>query len=161
MELYIFRHGIAEDAVAGQSDADRALTDEGRKKTAEVVKTARRAGFEPSLIVSSPYLRAIQTARIAADEFGYRGRGGAHRNAGSARHPGRCLERTAGLPGGSGGSAGRARAAVEPAGSVSPCGARSLRVEMKKAAMVRIDLESFGPAPHGTLRWMITPKLAG
>jgi hypothetical protein len=32
--------------------------------------------------------------------------------------------------------------------------APGLRVEMKKAAMMRIDLESFGAAPHGTLRWM-------
>ena len=38
--------------------------------------------------------------------------------------------------------------------------APGLRVEMKKAAMVRIDVESFGAAPRGTLRWMITPKLA-
>ena len=38
-------------------------------------------------------------------------------------------------------------------------GAPALRVEMKKAAMVRIDVESFGAMPHGTLRWMITAKL--
>jgi hypothetical protein len=31
-------------------------------------------------------------------------------------------------------------------------------VELKKAAMVRIDVESLGPAPHGTLRWIVTPK---
>ncbi len=37
----------------------------------------------------------------------------------------------------------------------------ALRVEVKKAAMARIDIETFGPAPHGTLRWLITPKLAG
>jgi hypothetical protein len=34
MELYLFRHGIAEEAAPGQSDATRALTGEGRKKTA-------------------------------------------------------------------------------------------------------------------------------
>ena len=32
---------------------------------------------------------------------------------------------------------------------------------MKKAAMVRIDVEALGAVPRGTLRWMITPKLAG
>jgi phosphohistidine phosphatase len=37
----------------------------------------------------------------------------------------------------------------------------ALRVEMKKAAMVRIDVDGYGLAPRGTLRWMITPKIAG
>src|ERR1035441_9919147 len=73
MELYLFRHGIAEEAAPGQSDAKRALTDEGRKKTAEVVAAARRAGVEPSLIVSSPYVRAVETAQIAVEGFGYKG----------------------------------------------------------------------------------------
>ncbi len=160
MELYIFRHGIAEDAVAGQSDADRALTDAGRKKTAEVVRTARRAGVDPSLIVSSPYLRAIQTARIAADEFGYRGE---------------VLRTETLVPHGTPEDVWselrdyRDERAVLLAGH-EPLLSRlvawllaapELRVDMKKAAMVRLDLESFGPAPQGTLRWMITPKLAG
>src|ERR1700760_1085438 len=73
MELYLFRHGIADDPQAGQSDADRALTAEGRRKTAEVIKTARRAGLDPSLIVSSPYKRAMETAQIAADGLDYKG----------------------------------------------------------------------------------------
>jgi phosphohistidine phosphatase len=160
MELYVFRHGIAADAVAGQPDADRALTDVGRKKTAEVVRTARRAGVDPSLIVSSPYLRAIQTARIAADEFGYRGE---------------VLRTEALVPHGTPEEVWselrdyRDEPAVLLAGH-EPLLSRlvawllaapELRVDMKKAAMVRIDLENFGPAPQGTLRWMITPKLAG
>ncbi len=70
MELYLFRHGIAEEGAPGQSDAKRALTDEGRKKTAEVVAAARRAGVEPSLIISSPYVRAVETAQIAVEGFG-------------------------------------------------------------------------------------------
>jgi phosphohistidine phosphatase len=160
MELYIFRHGIAADAVAGQPDADRALTDAGRKKTAEVVRTARRAGVDPSLIVSSPYLRAIQTARIAADEFGYRGE---------------MLRTETLVPHGTPEDVWselrdyRDERAVLVAGHEPLLSqlvawllaAPELRVDMKKAAMVRLDLESFGPVPHGTLRWMITPKLVG
>ena len=44
MELYLFRHGIAEDAPPGRSDASRALTAEGRQRTAAVAKMARHAG---------------------------------------------------------------------------------------------------------------------
>lgn len=158
MELYLFRHGIAEDAKPGRPDANRALTDEGKKKVADVVKAARRAGVEPSLIVSSPYVRAVETARIAAEVFEHK----------------RDVVRTEALvPHGSPEKVWaelrdyREETAVLLAGHepllshlvsfllASP----ALRVEMKKAALVRIDVESFGAMPHGTLRWMITAKL--
>src|SRR5439155_27186685 len=38
-----------------------------------VLEQAREAGMAPSLILSSPYLRAIETAEIAAEVLGYRG----------------------------------------------------------------------------------------
>jgi phosphohistidine phosphatase len=157
MELYLFRHGIAEDAKPGRPDANRPLTDEGRKKVAEVVKAARRAGVEPSLIVSSPYVRALETARIASEVFEYKGE----------------IVRTEALvPHGSPEKMWaelrdyHEQTAIFIAGHepllshlvslllASP----ALRVDMKKAAMVRIDVESFGAMPHGTLRWMITAK---
>jgi hypothetical protein len=31
---------------------------------------------------------------------------------------------------------------------------------MKKAALVRIDVERFGPRPAGVLKWMLTPSVA-
>src|SRR5450759_3166341 len=73
MELYLFRHGIAEDARPGQSDSERALTSEGKRKLRTVVKTAIQAGLAPSLILTSPYKRAVQTAQIAADVLKYHG----------------------------------------------------------------------------------------
>lgn len=160
MEIYLFRHGIAEDAQAGKRDADRALLDQGRKKVGEVVKTARRAGLNPSLIVSSPYARAMQTAQVAVDELGYKRE---------------IVKIDALVPHGSAEGVWhdlrgfRDEPAILVAGhepllsrlTAYLLGAPALRVEMKKAAMVRIDVESFGPSPHGTLRWMITPKLAG
>lgn len=160
LELYLFRHGIAEDAQPGRRDADRALTDEGRKKTAEVVKAARRAGLEPALVVSSPYLRAVQTAKIAIDELAYKGD---------------LVKTEALVPHGTPEGVWHELREYRDQPSVLLAGhepllsrltayllaAPALRVEMKKAAMVRIDIETFGPTPHGTLRWMITPKLAG
>lgn len=158
MELYLFRHGIAEDARPGRPDAERALTEEGKKKTAEVVKRARRAGVEPSLIISSPYKRAVETAQIAVEGFGYQ----------------REIVRTETLvPHGSPEKVWaelreyREETSILLAGH-EPLMSRlaaymlaspALRIEMKKAAMIRIDMGSMGAAPHGTLRWMITPKL--
>ena len=160
MELYLFRHGIAEDGAPGSPDSDRELTEEGRRKVAEVVRTAKRAGVGPSLIVSSPYKRAVETAKIAIDGFGYKAE---------------LVQTPALVPHGhpeivwSELREYREEPAILLAGHeplmshliayllASP----GLRVEMKKAAMVRIDVGSTGPAPHGTLRWMIYPKLCG
>jgi phosphohistidine phosphatase SixA len=38
-------------------------------------------------------------------------------------------------------------------------GAPALQVDLKKAALVRIDQESFSGAPRGILKWMLTPRL--
>jgi len=38
--------------------------------------------------------------------------------------------------------------------------APSLMVDMKKSAMLRIDVATLGTAPRGVLQWMIVPKLA-
>jgi len=158
MELYLFRHGIAEDGRAGSTDSERQLTDEGRKKTAEVAKLARKSGVEPSLIMSSPYIRARQTARIAAEEMGYQGQIVAIESLaphGSPEAVWKDIRDYSDLE-------SVLLAGHEPLMSRLVAyflNAPSLRVEMKKAAMVRIDLESARANPHGLLRWMIIPKL--
>jgi phosphohistidine phosphatase len=159
MEIYLFRHGIAEDGKPGQADSSRELTDEGRKKTADVVKLARKAGVRPSLILTSPYARARQTAQIAAGGLDYEGN---------------VLPIDSLVPHSSPENVWKDirdhghEASILLAGHEPLMGrlvgyllnAPSLRVEMKKAAMVRVDLESLRAAPHGILRWMILNKLA-
>jgi len=49
MEIYIFRHGIAEEGHAGQPDSERALTSEGKKKLRTVLRAMREAGEAPAL----------------------------------------------------------------------------------------------------------------
>ncbi len=70
LELYILRHGIAEDGEAGQPDSARKLTKEGRDKLALVIERAKAAGVRPSVILTSPYVRAVETAQIAAGILG-------------------------------------------------------------------------------------------
>src|ERR1700682_1760403 len=66
MQMYILRHGIAEDAAPGGSDADRALTREGKEKLRRVLQCAHAAGVRPSLIMTSPLQRALETAELPA-----------------------------------------------------------------------------------------------
>ena len=65
MEIYILRHGIADEPKSGVPDAERALTDTGKEKLRAVLEQAKEADVRPSLILTSPYKRATQTAHIA------------------------------------------------------------------------------------------------
>jgi phosphohistidine phosphatase len=65
--VYLMRHGIAADATAGMSDADRALTADGVRKTTRVAVGLQKLGVKPDLILSSPLRRAEETARLTAD----------------------------------------------------------------------------------------------
>lgn len=69
MKLFVTRHGIAEDVAPSMQDFDRALTDKGRKRTREVGKALRHAGEVPELMLSSPLVRALQTAEILQSVF--------------------------------------------------------------------------------------------
>ena len=158
MELYLLRHGIAEDGRPGSADSARELTDEGREKTAAVLKRAKLGGVAPSLLLSSPYIRAHQTAKIAARELDYEGD----------------IELIESLvPHGTPESVwadirDRADEAAILLAGHEPLlsslvayllNSPALRVDMKKAALVRLDVQSVGAMPHGTLRWMLVPKL--
>jgi phosphohistidine phosphatase len=71
MNLYIIRHAIAVDEGTSdyESDSERPLTDKGRKKMRQIAKSLRNLGVEFDLILSSPYVRARETAEILADVF--------------------------------------------------------------------------------------------
>ncbi|MBI3935315.1 MAG: phosphohistidine phosphatase SixA [Acidobacteria bacterium] len=67
--LYILRHGVA---VARESpdfpdDDARPLTPKGIKKLQQAVEGLIRTGFEPDWIVTSPLVRAKETAAIVAE----------------------------------------------------------------------------------------------
>jgi phosphohistidine phosphatase len=69
MLLYIVRHGIAIDREDPKcpSDPERYLTPDGIKRTKEVAKSVAALIDEAELFVSSPYVRAMQTAEIFAE----------------------------------------------------------------------------------------------
>ena len=66
MQLYVIRHGIAEDAAPGQDDAERALTDAGKQKLRREVKGLRELGWTFERVLTSPWLRATETAKLLA-----------------------------------------------------------------------------------------------
>jgi phosphohistidine phosphatase len=71
MILYLVRHGIAVDRTDTNCppEVERYLTREGIKKTREVAEGVHALGVRPTVFVTSPYVRAAQTAQIFAEVF--------------------------------------------------------------------------------------------
>ena len=67
--LYLVRHGVAEDYASSGRDFDRRLTDEGREKMARAARGLAALGTEIEVLVSSPLVRAVQTADEIAEAF--------------------------------------------------------------------------------------------
>lgn len=70
--LVLLRHGIAEDAVEGKPDEERALTSEGHAQVKQIAKGLEHVLPKALAIYSSPLLRATQTALWVSK--GYRSR---------------------------------------------------------------------------------------
>jgi phosphohistidine phosphatase len=159
MQIYLLRHGIAENARPDQPDSERALTPEGRKKLREVLKTAKAAEVRPSLILTSPYRRALETAEIAATALGYQQK---------------LLRTQALIPAGEPSAVWDELRVHKGESEILLVGheplfsqltaflldAPSLLIDFKKGALVRVDMENFGARPRGILRWLLPPKVA-
>lgn len=74
MDLLLFRHGIAEPSSAAVDDADRALTDEGRDRTRAAARGLLRLLPGIDLILTSPKVRARQTAELLSEVMGVKPR---------------------------------------------------------------------------------------
>jgi phosphohistidine phosphatase len=157
MELYLLRHGIAEDRASTGRDADRALTEDGKRKLHKVLRRAKKAGVQPVLILSSPLKRALETAAIAAEELEYKSEI-ARTNALVPNSTPRDLW-----------SEIRAHrdepsillAGHEPLFSQTVAyllGSTRAMIEFRKGALIRIDFATLTAEPRGVLQWLITPK---
>jgi phosphohistidine phosphatase len=74
VELLVIRHGVAEEreefAASGQDDSLRPLTADGRRKMERGARALRRVLPSLSVIATSPFTRAAQTAKIVAAAYG-------------------------------------------------------------------------------------------
>jgi phosphohistidine phosphatase len=74
MNLYIVRHAIAVEAGTSAYEADslRPLTDKGKRKMEQIAQGLKELETEINLILTSPYLRAVETAKILRKIFDLR-----------------------------------------------------------------------------------------
>lgn len=67
LELILLRHGLAQPH-GSVEDRQRALIPEGCQRTRRVCQRARQLGLQAPLLITSPLVRACQTAEIAVEE---------------------------------------------------------------------------------------------
>jgi phosphohistidine phosphatase len=73
MKLILVRHAAASERTDGVLDEKRYLTPEGRVFFRKTARTMLKNGIDPSLILTSPLLRAVQTAEILAETLSFSG----------------------------------------------------------------------------------------
>jgi phosphohistidine phosphatase len=158
MNLYLLRHGIAAERGTGlyASDADRPLTSKGRRKLRRAAAAMRAMELTFDVILSSPLVRARQTAELVA-------------NAMRSRHK---LELTELLAPGAG-AAGLLRrlkqlkpqnallVGHEPDLSAFASrlltGGDGLAITFKKGGLCRLSIEMLRAGRCASLEWLVTP----
>lgn len=153
MILYFLRHGKAGAPHASHDD-ERELTDRGRKALRAAAPLWRRLNLRPDVVISSPLVRALQTAEIFCEALG-----------------GEPIVDDLLRPGASWGQLGRAMAQHPDARRVMFVGHEpdmsSAMVELTGAASVRMRkgglacVEFYGvPEPGGgEIAWLLDPDL--
>jgi phosphohistidine phosphatase len=157
MNLFLLRHGIAAEP-GEMSDSERPLTREGRLKLSEVARGLRSLDVSFDMILSSPYVRARDTARLIAKSLNCR----------------ELLLEPGLIPG------GNPRQIIDRVNARKPrpenvllvghepdlsglisllaAGSSGIQVTMKKAGLCKLSLETLKHGRCARLEWLLTPK---
>ena len=73
MILHIVRHAEAIERSDQIAEAHRYLTRRGRKRFRRIAESFRGTGFHPEVILTSPLVRAVQTADILSETLSFTG----------------------------------------------------------------------------------------
>ena len=153
--MYLLRHADAGDPAAWTGpDEHRPLSSKGEKQSERLGRFLAGTGFRPDAIISSPKLRASQTADIVAGHLGVPVTLDARLASGAGVTDVEAILHDAGDPGQA------VLVGHDPDFSTllqSLCVARN--VEMKKGALARIDLIRPVGSGLGDLRWLVPPDL--
>jgi phosphohistidine phosphatase len=162
MLLLLNRHAHAGNRDPGQwpDDRERPLTDKGSRTQRKMSRLLRRLELVPTLVLTSPWKRAAETAAILSEMLDLE------------QPPVSCdalatepdLSRLADCVGDAGPDAVVAMVGhspwMEELAAILLCGtATSPRIDFPKSGVMVIDLEKVA-AGAGELRWLLRPKAA-
>lgn len=153
MKLYLIRHGTAIQRCDEVREEDRWLTPAGRDEFRANARRLAKKGLVPDAIVTSPLVRAVQTADILAEVLDF----GGEIRVSQELAPGFCVEGLFRLAAACGAPRSLAVVGHEPAlGEVL---ARLLErddvLPLKKGAIVALKLDLAGSGTPARFRWHI------
>jgi phosphohistidine phosphatase len=162
MNLYLLRHGIAvaADEPGIESDNERPLTPKGTKRMRKAAKGLGRLGIAFDGILTSPLVRARQTAEIVAEGLSLQSQ--LQEISGLAPESSvenlifgltRFQNREHLLLVGHQPLLGETAAFLLRGKDRAPLG-----IELKKGGICRIEIDAIPPARNGTLHWLLAPK---
>jgi phosphohistidine phosphatase len=157
-EIYLIRHGLAEGrGEAWPDDTKRPLTERGVERLRRSARGLARLGVSWDVVLTSPLVRARQTAEAVASVFEPR----PHIVAIESLAPGGTYQAVlADLEKQS------RRVSIALVGHEPDIGELASRlagsrqpIPFKKGAVCRIDVDTVPPDGPGALRWFLTPKI--
>ena len=160
MELLLIRHAIAfeRDRRRWRDDAARPLSPAGMRRARKAAAGLKEFSKAPDLLLTSPLLRAKQTARILTEVAGW-----PTPTEASELSPGERAPSVLAL-------LGRVRGKVvaivghqpELGALLTACllgDGRAIPIEMKKNAVACVSFEGTARAGHAALKWLATPRM--
>ena len=159
MDCVLLRHGIAVERDEWEGpDADRPLTERGAKRVAQVAAGLNRLDVQPTHVLSSPLIRAIETAKIAHRALRVRSAVQIVDALVPDAPPDQLLSILHGLPPESCVLCVGHEPHLGMVASVMLAGRSSTAFSFKKAGACLIELPIQPKPGHGVLRWWLPPS---
>jgi phosphohistidine phosphatase len=155
IQLHLLRHADAGDPDAWTGPEEvRPLSDKGRRQSERLGRFLRSIGFKPDAILTSPKVRAAQTAEIVAEAIGVPVVAEPRLGEGVTLSAVEAILADAGDPA-KPVLVGHDPDLTELLGELCA----SARVPLKKGALARIDIQRPLRPGRGALHWLVPPDL--
>ncbi|MBL7958661.1 phosphohistidine phosphatase SixA [bacterium] len=158
MEIYLLRHGIAEN-IGGKirSDGARPLTEEGIDLMRDEAKGMKRLGLHFNVVLTSPLVRSKQTAEIVGDVLDCSNK---IHNCAALAIPMSVADLMQSFKSFQNDYKVLLVGHQPDLGKLAGyfIGNSKLSLSLKKGSLCKIEVERLSPTPRGNLKWYLTPR---
>jgi phosphohistidine phosphatase len=163
MNLYILRHGIAsnpgEDGLPNNlPDSERPLSTKGKQRLGDVAWAIRKMELDFDTVVSSPWLRARQTAQIVTEALGTRRKLILSDHLAGDGSPKALIEQVNGLHSPKDVLLVGHEPYLSRLIALLTTGGTTAAIDLRKGGLARLEVEELRYARCATFRWLLTPK---